>query len=60
MFRLHDHIDGGRVDRGGVVRDDDHFANVAVYEYQGADAEPARHTEQLYFNAIHPKKRSYR
>jgi hypothetical protein len=34
--------------------------HVAVYEYQGPDAEPVRHTEQLEFNDIHPKKRSYR
>ncbi len=47
-------------DDGEPIRDDDHFTNVAVYEYQGPDAEPARHIEQLEFNEIHPKKRSYR
>ena len=45
---------------GEPIRDDDHFAHVAVYEYQGPDAEPIRHIEQLEFNEIHPKKRSYR
>ena len=45
---------------GEPIRDDDHFTHVAVYEYQGPDAEPVRQIEQLEFNEIHPKKRSYR
>jgi succinate dehydrogenase / fumarate reductase flavoprotein subunit len=45
---------------GEPVRDDEHFAHVAVYEYKGPDAEPERHTEQLEFNELHPKARSYR
>jgi succinate dehydrogenase / fumarate reductase flavoprotein subunit len=45
---------------GEPIRDDEHFSHVVVYEYQGPDAEPIRHTEQLEFNEIHPKTRSYR
>jgi len=45
---------------GEPIRDDDRFAHVAAYEYQGPDAEPIRHTEQLEFNELHPKARSYR
>jgi succinate dehydrogenase / fumarate reductase flavoprotein subunit len=45
---------------GEPIRDDDNFAHVAVYTYQGDGAEPVRQTEQLEFNELHPKKRSYR
>ena len=49
-----------KTEDGEPVRDDDHFAHVAVYEYHGPDEEPTRHTEQLEFNELHPKARSYR
>jgi succinate dehydrogenase / fumarate reductase flavoprotein subunit len=45
---------------GEPVRDDEHFAHVAVWEYQGPDNAPTRHVEQLEFNEIKPKARSYR
>jgi succinate dehydrogenase / fumarate reductase flavoprotein subunit len=45
---------------GEPIRDDDRFAHVAVYEHQGDGAEPVRQIEQLEFNELHPKKRSYR
>jgi succinate dehydrogenase / fumarate reductase flavoprotein subunit len=45
---------------GEPIRDDDNFSHVAVYEYKGEDSEPERHTEQLEFNELQPKKRSYR
>ncbi len=45
---------------GEPIRDDDRFANVAVYEYQGQDAQATRHVEPLEFNELHPKQRSYR
>jgi succinate dehydrogenase / fumarate reductase flavoprotein subunit len=45
---------------GEPIRDDDRFAHVAVYAYEGEEKEPTRHTEQLEFNELHPKKRSYR
>jgi succinate dehydrogenase / fumarate reductase flavoprotein subunit len=49
-----------QTEEGEPVRDDDRFAHVAVYEYEGAEREPTRHTEQLEFNELHPKARSYR
>jgi len=49
-----------QTEQGEPVRDDDRFAHVAVFEYKGPDEEPVRHTEQLEFNELHPKARSYR
>jgi succinate dehydrogenase / fumarate reductase flavoprotein subunit len=45
---------------GEPVRDDDHYAHVAVWEYNGPETEPTRHVEQLEFNELHPKARSYK
>jgi succinate dehydrogenase flavoprotein subunit len=45
---------------GEPVRDDERFAHVAVWEWTGPESEPLRHAEQLEFNEIKPKARSYR
>jgi succinate dehydrogenase / fumarate reductase flavoprotein subunit len=45
---------------GEAKRDDDHFAHVAAWEYRGADKEPARHTEPLVWETVHPTVRSYK
>ena len=42
------------------MRDDERFAHVAVWEYTGADQIPVCHAEQLEFNELKPKARSYR
>ncbi|MCU0693222.1 MAG: fumarate reductase/succinate dehydrogenase flavoprotein subunit, partial [Polyangiaceae bacterium] len=41
-------------------RDDAHFAHVAVWEHQGEGQAPARHTEELVFDAIPLAQRSYK
>jgi succinate dehydrogenase / fumarate reductase flavoprotein subunit len=45
---------------GEPIRNDDKFAHVAAWEYTGPDATPNRIVEQLEFNEIRPKARSYR
>ena len=44
---------------GEVVRDDEKFMHVGVWEYQGNGA-PKRHIEPLSFEHVHPAKRSYK
>jgi succinate dehydrogenase / fumarate reductase flavoprotein subunit len=41
-----------------ALRDDDHFAYVAVWEYRGAKPH-ALHKEELTFQYVHPTQRSY-
>jgi succinate dehydrogenase / fumarate reductase flavoprotein subunit len=45
---------------GEPVRNDSAFAHVAAWEYTGPDSEPLRNVEQLEFEEIKPKARSYR
>ena len=45
---------------GEAVRDDERFANVAVWEHRGEGAEPVRHTEPLKFEVVEPVTRSYK
>jgi succinate dehydrogenase / fumarate reductase flavoprotein subunit len=44
---------------GEPVRNDDRFAHVAVWEYNGREGPPTRHIEQLQFDELKPKARSY-
>jgi succinate dehydrogenase / fumarate reductase flavoprotein subunit len=44
---------------GEAVRDDRRYAHVAVWEWAGEGAEPIRHKEELDFEYITPKARSY-
>ena len=44
---------------GEALRDDEHFAFVAAYEWQ-ADSEPALHKENLSFDAVALKQRNYK
>jgi succinate dehydrogenase flavoprotein subunit len=44
---------------GEAVRNDRHWSHVAVWEWTGEDSEPVRHTEELDFEFITPKARSY-
>lgn len=45
---------------GEAKRDDENFSHVAVWEYQGPDKAPVRHTEPLVFEEVHPSTRSYK
>jgi succinate dehydrogenase / fumarate reductase flavoprotein subunit len=43
-----------------AMRDDEHFAHAAAWEYQGDGAVPVRHVEPLNFEYVHPTQRSYK
>jgi len=45
---------------GEALRDDEHFAYVAAWEYAGEGHEPVLHKEPLEFEAVHLSQRSYR
>jgi succinate dehydrogenase / fumarate reductase flavoprotein subunit len=45
---------------GEAERDDEHFSYVAAWEYQGADASPALHKEELKYEEVHLAQRSYK
>lgn len=48
-----------QTEEGEPVRDDEHFTHVAVWEYKGPEETPERHAEQLEFNEVRLKQRSY-
>ncbi len=48
-----------RTAEGEALRDDEHFAHVAVWEYAGAEP-PVRHVEPLEFESVHLAQRSYK
>ena len=45
---------------GEALRDDEHFAYVAAWEFKGVGAEPELHKEPLEFEYAHPSTRSYK
>ena len=45
---------------GEAKRDDDKFAHVAVWEWQGEGAEPRRHIEPLVYEEVQFTTRSYK
>ncbi len=45
---------------GEALRNDEKFANVAVWECTGAKTRPARHTEPLEYENVHFAQRSYK
>jgi len=45
---------------GEARRDDENFAHVAVWEYQGEGKRPVRHQEPLTFEHAKPAQRSYK
>jgi succinate dehydrogenase / fumarate reductase flavoprotein subunit len=45
---------------GEALRDDEHFAYVAAWEYAGADKAPVLHKEPLVYEEIHMSARSYK
>jgi succinate dehydrogenase / fumarate reductase flavoprotein subunit len=45
---------------GEAQRDDEKFAHVAAWEFQGQGASPRLHKEPLAFEVVHPSTRSYK
>jgi len=45
---------------GEALRDDEHFAYVAAWEYAGANAAPILNKEPLEFESIHLSQRNYK
>ena len=45
---------------GEALRDDEHFAHAAVWEYQGEGKTPLRHQEELNFEFVKLATRSYK
>ena len=47
-------------DFGEALRDDEHYAYAAVWEYTGKETEPVLHKEALNFEAVHLAQRNYK
>ncbi len=47
-------------EEGEAKRDDENFAHVAVWEFNGVGEEPTRHTESLEFDNVQLSQRSYK
>ncbi len=45
---------------GEALRDDEHYAYVAAWEFTGVGIEPKLHKEPLHFEFVHPSTRSYK
>ena len=45
---------------GEALRNDDQFCHVAAWQFQGLDAEPTRHQEDLIFEEVRLVERSYK
>ena len=45
---------------GEALRDDENFAHVSVWDWQGPDEEPHMHEEALVFEEVEPTSRSYK
>ncbi len=49
-----------QTEEGEAMRDDENFTYVAAWEYKGDDQEPALHKEDLVFENVELKQRSYK
>jgi len=49
-----------QTEEGEALRDDENFAYVAAWEYKGWDEEPVMHKEELVFENVELKTRSYK
>lgn len=49
-----------QTEEGEAMRDDENFAHVAAWEFNGVDAEPTLHKEALVYENIELKQRSYK
>ncbi|MCC9075080.1 fumarate reductase/succinate dehydrogenase flavoprotein subunit [Litorilinea aerophila] len=45
---------------GEALRDDEHFAYVAAWQYNGDEGQPLLHKEPLHFEYVEPTQRSYK
>ena len=45
---------------GEALRNDEKFAHVAAWEYQGDGKKPIRHKEELKFEEVHLAVRNYK
>jgi len=49
-----------QTDEGEALRDDEHFANVAAWEWNGPSAPATKHVEPLEFENVKLSQRSYK
>ena len=49
-----------RTEDGEALRDDEHFAYVAAWEFKGTATNPCSTRKQLEFEYAHPSTRSYK
>ena len=49
-----------QTEEGEALRDDENFAHVAVWKYEGDGQRPSRHVEPLEFDAAPPTQRNYK
>ena len=49
-----------QTEEGEAKRDDDNFTFVSAWEYNGENQEPAMHKEDLVFENVELKTRSYK
>ena len=49
-----------QTEEGEALRDDEHFAYVAAWEFKGVGVKPELHKEPLEFEYAHPSTRSYK
>jgi succinate dehydrogenase / fumarate reductase flavoprotein subunit len=49
-----------QTEEGEALRDDEHYAYVAAWEFTGVGIEPKLHKEPLDFEFVHPSTRSYK
>ena len=49
-----------QTDEGEALRDDDHFAYAAAWEWTGKGSEPTMHPEPLEFEYVKLTQRSYK
>jgi succinate dehydrogenase / fumarate reductase flavoprotein subunit len=49
-----------QTEAGEALRDDEHYMYVAAWEYQGEDQMPKLHKEQLTFEFVEVKERTYK
>jgi succinate dehydrogenase / fumarate reductase flavoprotein subunit len=49
-----------QTEEGEARRDDDHYAYVAAWEYQGEGKKPVLHKENLVYEEVHMSTRSYK
>ncbi|MEZ5411471.1 MAG: fumarate reductase/succinate dehydrogenase flavoprotein subunit [Acidimicrobiales bacterium] len=49
-----------QTDEGEALRDDENFAHVSAWEWNGTDQPQTKHAEQLVFDEVHLTQRSYK